>query len=47
MGVGSAGGGRWERVFEIQVERATGQMDLMLRKVILRVCFVLGVGMSM
>ena len=38
MGVGFAGKVRLEIVFDIQVERETGQMDLRLRKVIVRSC---------
>ena len=46
MGVGFAGKVRLERVFEMQVERETGQMDLMLRKVIVRSCLSWGAGVS-
>ena len=46
MGVGLAGKVRLERVFDMQVERETGQMDLMLRKVIVRTGLSWGAGMS-
>ena len=40
MGAGFTGRLRPERVFDMQVERETGQMDLRLRKVILRSCLM-------
>ena len=46
MGVGFAGKVRLERVLDIQVERETGQMDLRLRKVIVRSCLGWGAGVS-
>ena len=47
MGAGFEGMVRPERVFDMQVERETGQMDLRLGKVILRSCLGSGAGMSM
>ena len=44
--VGFTGRARLERVFDMQVERDTGQMDLRLRKVIMRSCLGLGAGVS-
>ena len=47
VGAGFTGRVRPERVFDMQVERETGQMDLRLWKVILRSCLGWGAGMSM
>ena len=46
MGAGFTGRSRSERVFDMQVERETGQMDLRYWKVILRSCLGSGAGMQ-
>lgn len=47
--MGSSDGGRGEadRQWVSEVERAEGEMDLRFLKVMVRFCFVVGMGMSM
>ena len=47
MGSSDEGRGEADRQWVSEVERAEGEMDLRFLKVMVRFCFVVGMGMSM